>query len=99
MPINTMVIAMASLLDSLDKLIKNVQNFTNSEYQAQKKHAESMREALKKMKKLEKKLQSQLSDEKDPEQVAKLQQKLEVTHLQRKKGVAILREVRQKMKS
>lgn len=87
-----------SLIEKLDELIKNVQNFMSSEYQEQKQHAISMRDALKKMKKLEKKLQAELDDENDPELAARLQQKLAITHLQRKKGVAILKEVHQKMK-
>ncbi len=87
-----------SLIEKIDELIKNIQKFMSSEYQEQKQHAASMKEALKKMKKLEKKLQSELEEEDDPEIAARLQQKLAVTHLQRKKGVEILREVHQKMK-
>ncbi|OUD14567.1 hypothetical protein [Thioflexithrix psekupsensis] len=87
-----------SLFDKLDKLLKNVQKFSSSEYQEQRQHAQSMCDALKKMKKLERRLKAELEDESDPEQKAQLQQKLELTHLQRKKGMEILKEVHRKMK-
>lgn len=76
------------------KIQSRLKNLLNSNRRAQVKQADAIKELLAKLKKKERHLRDKLSNCKDPEERKKLQVKISVCHAQRKKGLAILKEIK-----
>ena len=77
------------------KLLSKLTEFISAERRAQVQHIKSIKGVLKELKSKERKFQEKLEHEKDPEQREEIESKLRVIHAQRKKGIAILRELQE----
>jgi hypothetical protein len=75
------------------KLLSRLTEFFNSDRRAQLSKLDTIKEVLKNLKKKEHKLKEELENETDPVVREKLETKLNVCHTQRKKGLAILKEL------
>ena len=76
------------------KILQKVQDFLDADSRSQQQQKDSISEVLEKLKGKEKKLQSELEHSVDTEEKDKLERKIAVCHAQRKKGLAILKQMR-----
>lgn len=79
----------------LKKLIKKTENFLNSEKRKRKEKKHYLKHVLKKLRAYEEQLCLLLETETDPEIIDKLKRKIALAHQQRKKGVALLKELQE----
>lgn len=78
------------------KLIKKVRKYLEAGSRKQRKEAKCIKELLKKLKKKERTLQARLEKEKDQKKRRQIRKNLDIIYAQRKKGVAILKELKKK---
>ena len=76
------------------KILQKVQDFLDADSRSQQQQKDSISEVLEKLKGKEKKLQGELEHSVDTEEKDKLERKIAVCHAQRKKGLAILKQMR-----
>lgn len=76
------------------KILEKVQDFLDADSRSQQQQKDSISEVLEKLKEKEKKLQNELEHSVDRQEKDKLERKIAVCHAQRKKGLAILKEMR-----
>lgn len=78
------------------KILQKVQDFLDADSRSQQQQMDSISEVLEKLRRKEKKLQGQLGRALETEEKNKLERKIAVCHAQRKKGLAILKQLRTK---
>jgi len=78
------------------KLIKKAKEYLDADKSKQRKEQKCIKELLKKLKKKEHHLKDKLEKENDPEKRQQMSKDLHVIFAQRKKGVAILKELKKK---
>ncbi len=83
----------------LKKLIRKTEAFLNSDTRKRKEKKKYLKHVLKKLRSYEEQLSIRLESETDPVAIEKLKRKMALTHQQRKKGVALLQEMKQQKKS
>ncbi|MEP4485282.1 MAG: hypothetical protein ABJ013_06625 [Halioglobus sp.] len=76
------------------KILQKVQDFLDADSRSQQQQMDSISEVLEKLKEKEKKLQNELAQALGTEEKNKLERKIAVCHAQRKKGLAILKQLR-----
>ena len=76
------------------KILQKVQDFLDADSRSQQQQKDSISEVLEKLKEKEKKLQDELAQCEDSNERDKLERKVAVCHAQRKKGLAILKQLR-----
>lgn len=76
------------------KLLKRLGEFFDLDASARRKQAAEMKQLLKKLKKKERNLLHEYEHELEPELKQKLKQKVDILHAQRKKGLAVLKELK-----
>ena len=76
------------------KILQKVQDFLDADSRSQQQQKDSISEVLEKLKEKEKKLQDELEHAVDAQEKDKLERKITVCHAQRKKGLAILKQLR-----
>jgi len=81
---------------NLEKILQKLSNFFDESQGKKKESDESLSKLLKKLRKKEKKLQEELGAEQDVDEKEQLKQELKIIHQQRKKGIALLAELRAK---
>jgi len=77
----------------LKKLIHKTEAFLNSDKRKRKEKKKYLKHVLKKLRAYEEQLEIQLESETQSEKIEKLKRKMALTHQQRKKGVALLKEL------
>ena len=80
----------------LKKLLKKLKRYIDSDNEKLIAKDEALSKVLKKLKRKELKLQKQFDREKNGEERELLEQELKIVHEQRKKGIALLSELRDK---
>jgi len=80
----------------LGKILHKLNGFFDENQGKKIKSDESLSKLLKKLRKEEKRLKEDLSAELDVDEKGQLKQELEIIHRQRKKGIALLAEIRVK---
>ncbi len=75
-------------------LLKKLAEFFDMDIKARNQKKEEFQNLVSRLKKKEKKLKKALEEEKDDKLRDKLSQKLKLVHTQRKKGVSMLKELR-----
>ncbi len=75
----------------LKKIISQAEEFLNSDKRKRKEKKKYLKHVLKKLRKYEDELRVSLKAETDPEAIEKLSLKIKLAHTQRKKGVALLK--------
>ncbi|MEN8214572.1 MAG: hypothetical protein ABFR19_09455 [Pseudomonadota bacterium] len=83
----------------IKKLFAKAEAFLNSDKRKRKEKKKCLRHILKKLRKYEDKLNVNLQNETDKDVIDKLNRKIALVHAQRKKGVALLEELRERKKS
>ncbi|HHH37972.1 MAG TPA: hypothetical protein ENK50_00125 [Sedimenticola sp.] len=76
------------------KLIRKMREYLSADRKKQRKQVECMIELLKKLKHKERTLQQKLEHEKDEKKRQEIQNNLDIIFAQRRKGVAILKELK-----
>ncbi|MEP0203181.1 MAG: hypothetical protein ABJ084_02460 [Halioglobus sp.] len=76
------------------KILQKVQDFLDADSRSQQQQMDSISEVLEKLKGKEKKLQDELAQALEAEEKNTLERKIAVCHAQRKKGLAILKQLR-----
>ena len=84
--------------DKIKKSLKKLKTYMDADAEQLRKEDDGLSKVLKKLKKRERHLKDLVAAEKDQEEREMLEQELKVVHSQRKKGVALLAEVREKKK-
>ena len=82
----------------LTKLLKQVQTFLDDDLRSQKKHYDEVKETLKKLKKRSNALKKEIKRCKNDKERAQLEEEVAIIKLQRKKGIAILKDVKKAAK-
>lgn len=78
------------------KLLSKLARFISADRRAQTKNIASIKIVLKELKKKEQQLKEKLETEKDQIERDQIERKLRVIYAQRKKGVALLKELQEK---
>ncbi len=81
------------------KLLQKLSEFFDMDVRARDKRKEELNDLLARLKQKEVELKQELEKERDEQVRAKLAQKIDVVHTQRKKGVAMLKELRSEEKA
>ncbi len=76
------------------KLLKQVQKFLDSSKKKQCEHRDSIKSILKKLKKKQRLLKAKLAKERNGNERKKIQQDLTIIFAQRKKGLKVLKKIR-----
>jgi len=76
------------------KILRKVQDFLDADSRSQQQQKDSIGEVLEKLKTKEKKLQHELVTSESTCEKDKLERKIAVCHAQRKKGLAILKQMK-----
>ncbi|MBC8210049.1 MAG: hypothetical protein H8E21_03205 [Gammaproteobacteria bacterium] len=79
------------------KLLKRLADFFDMDVRAREQRKEELSELLTRLKQKEVSLKEELEQEKKENAIKKLEQKIDVVHTQRKKGVKILLELRNEL--
>lgn len=77
------------------KLLARLSEFFDQDLPSKRKQTAEMKQLLKKLKKKERDLIHEYQHELDDEQKQRLKQKVDILHAQRKKGLAVLKELKQ----
>ena len=77
-------------------LLKKLKSYMDSDAEQLQKEDEGLSKVLKKLKQEEAKIKQQIATKIDDEERDQLQQELNIVHSQRKKGIALLSELRKK---
>ena len=80
------------------KLFLELQNFFNPDFAKNKSAAKELKIILKKLKKKERNIADLLDQIQDPELQKMYQTELEIIRIQRRKGLAILQDIHEKLK-
>jgi len=83
---------------NMKKLFAKAENFLNSDKRKRKEKKKCLKHVLKKLRKQEEKFNARLQDETDQAVIDKLNKKIALVHAQRKKGLALMKELREKKK-
>lgn len=84
---------------NMKKLFAKAESFLNSDKRKRKEKKKCLKHVLKKLRKQEEKLNARLQNETDQEEIDKLNKKIALMHAQRKKGLALMKELKEKKKS
>jgi len=76
------------------KLLKKLGEFFSMDQRARERHREELKDILARLKKKECELRERLDQETDPQRRQSLESKIHVVHQQRKKGIGMLKELR-----
>jgi len=79
---------------NIKKLFAKADTFLNSDKRKRKEKKKCLKHVLKKLRKQEENFNSRLQDESDDEVIRKLNKKIALVHAKRKKGVALLKELK-----
>lgn len=78
----------------LKKLAAQVQDFLDADERKRKEKKKHIKAVLKELRAHEEQLGEQLKTETDPDKIEKLERKRKLAHTQRKKGIAMLKELK-----
>ena len=84
---------------NIKKLFAKADTFLNSDKRKRKEKKKCLKHVLKKLRKQEEKLNARLQNESDEQVIDKLNRKIALVHAQRKKGLALMKELMEKKKS
>ncbi|HBH35620.1 MAG TPA: hypothetical protein DDW45_04345 [Gammaproteobacteria bacterium] len=84
---------------NMKKLFAKAETFLNSDKRKRKEKKKCLKHVLKKLRKQEEKLNARLQNESDEQVIDKLNRKIALVHAQRKKGLALMKELMEKKKS
>lgn len=73
------------------KLLNKLQEFLNTDSHKKRKQRDELKKVLKKLKKKENKIKDKIESCDDEDTKKQLEMELEIVHVQRKKGIAVLR--------
>jgi hypothetical protein len=76
------------------KLLARLKTYMDADQRAQVKQADALKDVLAKLKKKERQLRDKVADCDDDQARKKLELKLAVCHAQRKKGLALLKQIK-----
>jgi predicted phage-related endonuclease len=82
----------------IQKLLNNLKDILNADRQAQLQKYKSLKKVLKSLRTEKKGLEKRLSDTTDEEQRQELSSRLKVISMQRKKGIRLLKELKEERK-
>ena len=82
----------------MKKLFAKAETFLNSDKRKRKEKKKCLKHVLKKLRKQEEKFNARLLHETDQEVIDKLNRKIALVHAQRKKGLALLKQLMEKKK-
>ena len=83
---------------NIKKLFAKAETFLNSDKRKRKEKKKCLKHVLKKLRKQEEKLNARLQNESDEQVIDKLNRKIALVHAQRKKGLALMKELMEKKK-
>lgn len=78
----------------LKKLFSRAESFLDDDKRKRKEKRKCLKHVLKKLRKYEKELQAGLADESDKKAVEKLEKKIALVRAKRKKGLALMKEIK-----
>ena len=82
----------------LKKLVAQVQDFLDADERKRKEEKKRIKSVLKELRAHEEQLSEQLETATDPAKIEKLKRKKKLAHTQRKKGIAMLKELKKPKK-
>ena len=82
----------------LKKLVAQVQDYLDADERKRKEKKKQIKSVLKELRAHEEQLSEQLKTATDPAKIEKLKRKKKLAHTQRKKGIAMLKELKKQKK-
>ena len=83
----------------LSKILNKINNILDDDRRAQLQEIDSLKISIKRLKKKQKEFEEQCKKAKDDEEREKLQKKISIARAQRKKGLKLLKELKQELES
>ncbi|MFU8789789.1 MAG: hypothetical protein ACNA7G_12220 [Methylobacter sp.] len=83
----------------INKLLHQLQAFFDTDKHKKRQHIEALKKILLKLKKKERKIARSLSQADEPCLIKQYQTELEIIRLQRKKGIDVLQQLKQRKKT
>ena len=83
----------------MKKLFAKAEAFLNSDKRKRKEKKKCLKHVLKKLRKHEEKLNARLQNETEQKVIDKLNRKIALVHAQRKKGLALMKQLMEKKRS
>ena len=83
----------------LSKIIKKLNDILDDDRRAQLQEIESLKTSIKRLKKKQKEFEDQCQEALDEEEREKLQKKISIARAQRKKGLRLLKDLKEELES
>ncbi|WP_143555798.1 hypothetical protein [Solemya velum gill symbiont] len=80
------------------KIIDKAERYINTDERKRKEKRKCLKHVLKKIRRHEKKLEQELENEQDADKQKRIKKRIKLTHAQRKKGLAMLDQLKKKQK-